>query len=505
MEWELALHPDDADNLSRSKLIGAVKGARLRHHVARMVWHDSPDRALRAAGLIVVEQRGDWRLERLIPGDRGWLPGQPAPVLAHGATSVLLAHGATSVLLAHGAKAAALADQMPDQIVPVAAFDGRMTTIAALAGDIPVTLRLLRGDLRGVMTTVPVCRLLFDGPDEAVRSLALSLTEVFRLTVPRASLAAEALAAAEGWVPPPRGLGAPDPVTSLTVATAFAAIIGHLTDVILHYAPLAEREGRLTEPVHQMRVAVRRARSVIAVFGHAMQAPVVSEAGRELKALGAVLGPARDRDVFVTETLPPIIAAFPADERLGRLLVAAEKARAEAHAALDQWLIGASFRRMAVSLAWLAASSDWHAALEPERHALAAMPVPEFAAIVLRRRWKQLLAAGKGIEDLPVPALHGLRLRVKRTRYAAEVFTPGQHAKPALRLLRRLSVLQQRLGLLNDGAVAETLLHQLGGPAGRHGYAVGLILGYIGAGAAGARPGIVAAWDKISKTPPFWA
>jgi triphosphatase len=124
---------------------------------------------------------------------------------------------------------------------------------------------------------------------------------------------------------------------------------------------------------------------------------------------------------------------------------------------------------------------------------------------VLQHRWKRLLSAGKRIEELDVPSLHGVRLRAKRARYAAEMFLALHHGKAPQRFIRRLSVLQQRLGVLNDGAVATHLLAELGGPGGRHAYATGIVVGFLAARAAKIRPRIVRAFERFRRQPGYWA
>jgi hypothetical protein len=57
---------------------------------------------------------------------------------------------------------------------------------------------------------------------------------------------------------------------------------------------------------------------------------------------------------------------------------------------------------------------------------------------------------------------------------------------------------------LNDVAVAGQLLRELGGPASRHGYAIGLILGFAAASTATIRPHILRAWAKFERQTPFW-
>ena len=98
--------------------------------------------------------------------------------------------------------------------------------------------------------------------------------------------------------------------------------------------------------------------------------------------------------------------------------------------------------------------------------------------------------------------LHGLRLRAKRARYAAEIFAPLYPARPALRFVERLGTLQDRLGVMNDRTTAAALLAQLGP---KHTFAAGLVLGFIGARTTKLRPRIMKAWEKFRKTPGFWA
>ena len=67
--WSSALDPDDAARLPRLALLAPLRRGRARSRAVRIVWHDSPDRALAQQGLALAEQRPLWRLERLRPGD----------------------------------------------------------------------------------------------------------------------------------------------------------------------------------------------------------------------------------------------------------------------------------------------------------------------------------------------------------------------------------------------------------------------------------------------------
>jgi CHAD domain-containing protein len=84
------------------------------------------------------------------------------------------------------------------------------------------------------------------------------------------------------------------------------------------------------------------------------------------------------------------------------------------------------------------------------------------------------------------------------------MFATLYRGKAAHRFVRRLSRLQQRLGVLNDGSVATDLLEELGGASGRHAYAVGLVAGFLAARAGKIRPRIVLAFEKFRRQPAYW-
>ncbi len=489
MRMELACRADDAARIARLPIIAASRQGRPASRTCRITWHDGETRELVGAGLILAEARDGWAIERIHPRDAAWLPGAPAPVIAHAADRD-----------GH-------ADRLPAGTAALARFDGRDTTHTLTVEGAPATLTIRRGMLRAGPAERPACRILLDGEEAAVLHLALALSQALPLTLPRASLAAEAVALSQDAADPPaRRLGTPvlpaDTEDTATVTGAFRHTLGHLTDVVLHFAPLVLDGRHGTEPVHQMRVAVRRARSAITLFRGGVAHPRLDRAAAGLKVLGGRLGPSRDWDVFCTETALPVRACFPDERRLHRLLAAAEARRQECHAALREYLLGPAFRLLCIELAWLSASAGWTGG--PDHPAPSAEGMAQFVAAVMQRRQRRLRSAGKGIGKLDIPALHDLRLRAKRARYAAEVFVPLYPGKASERFIRRLSRLQQELGVLNDGAVAAGLLGELGGPAGRHGYAIGLVQGFMAARAAMVRPAILGAWEKFRRVAPFW-
>jgi triphosphatase len=483
MELELRLDPDDASRLPRLKLLASATRSRAQQQ--RIIWHDGPDAVLTAHGLALAREHGVWRLEKLVPdATDAWSPGAPPPVLAQ------------------AAEIAELGIDLPAPLAPVVAFAGRRHTYAMDTALGAVTLDLLRGTLRAVTAEHAASRARLSGDAPAVLNLALALAGELRLEVPCATLAGEALAAARGTVPAPRRLGAPTLPEGLAIAETFAFVLAHLTDVVLHFAPAVAEDVSGPEPVHQMRVALRRLRSAVTVFRRVLDCPELQAANAGLRALSARLGPTRDWDVFLGETAPAVSAVFPNEPRLARLIAAGQRRRRECHAALRDFLRSAEFRQLGIALAWLAGAQSWYpAVLESTDQPV---PLQDFAADMLDRRLRKLLGADD-IAGLDPPELHALRIKAKRMRYAAEIFAPLYPGKGPRRFIHRLTAMQDDLGLLNDRATAEKLLAELGAAGGRHAYAAGLVLGFAAAGATtDVLPRATRRWEKFRRTATFW-
>lgn len=500
---ELALPPQDAERLPRlvrgRRTVGGRRGTRLQ-----IVWHDTPDGLLAAQGLALAESRHRserlWRLERMRPADAQlWPPGTPAPVVAQAGDLAALAH------------------PLPGPLLPVAAFEATERRLAAVLDGATIDVLLVSGTLRAVTSEQPVCRVTLAGPAEATRALAMELSADLPLSVPAVALSAAAYATARP-APPPRRLGAPRLPPDMTVGDGFAYVVAHLTDVILHHAPGAQA-GETQESVHQMRVALRRLRSAVSLFKRAVKCPELERIKPELKALGKVLGPARDWDVFTAGTGHAVAQAFHDDAAVGRLITAAERQRSDGYAALRRYLDSAGFRRLGIDLAALSACRPWEwkaeltlddgaaeiadAEGEKPNGALTGC-LGDYAAEALQRRLQEIMEPGDDISDLPPEVLHGIRLHAKRLRYAAEFFAPLFPRKETRRFIRRVTSLQERLGALNDGAVAAQLMAELGGGAGTRAYAAGVVRGFVAAQSEGARAKIDRTWRKFRRLDPFW-
>ncbi len=207
------------------------------------------------------------------------------------------------------------------------------------------------------------------------------------------------------------------------------------------------------EFVHQLRVALRRLRSALRLFGEALPPGELQPFAADLRWAAGQLGRCRDWDVFVTQTLPPLAAAY-GDSPEAKAVAAhararQREARREARAAILSPRYGLAMVRLA---RWLAAPA------EPEG---GGPGLKDFASRRLRKGARRVADGAARFALLDASGRHRLRILVKRQRYAVEFLGPLFRGEPARRHLRRLSRAQESLGLANDCANALAHVREL--------------------------------------------
>jgi adenylate cyclase len=218
------------------------------------------------------------------------------------------------------------------------------------------------------------------------------------------------------------------------------------------------REGALAsddpEYVHQMRVATRRLRAALRMFGPVLPEGFDEQLVPPLRVLMSALGQARDLDVLMSEIVAPVVAALPDEPCLTDLASAITIRRYAARAA-----IRAALRQPGHGQLLLRADSLLQA--PPFIGAPAdgeAQSLLQFADRRLRRLLKKILELAAAARVDQPPTLHRLRIAIKRLRYAIEFFGAMLPAKAGANTVKRLAGLQEELGQLNDLANAGTLL-----------------------------------------------
>jgi len=187
--------------------------------------------------------------------------------------------------------------------------------------------------------------------------------------------------------------------------------------------------------------------------------PAACAAIREdLKWLADALGNARDLDVFLAETLPPMVRHLHEHEGLLELRDKARKAQSVAYKEAREAIGSQRYQRLMLSLgAWLE-KAPTHVPDE------SAPDVQAIAQRMLSKRYKQLCRHGKRLTEMQEEERHAARIAAKKLRYAAEFFASLYPEKETRAFLRKLATLQNTLGELNDISVTDMLICRLAGP-----------------------------------------
>ncbi len=214
-------------------------------------------------------------------------------------------------------------------------------------------------------------------------------------------------------------------------------------------------ESKDPEIVHQMRVAIRRLRAAISVFSSLLTGADGEKVLTEIKWLAALLGRARDLDVFIEEILDPVCQEFKSE--IAGLRRSFMTRRAARYRALREALNSPEFGRLLFDCAAWIEGGAWLEAKESK--AARRQPVIEHAAKVLEKRRAKAALFGDDLYHLAPNELHEARITIKKLRYAGEFFHSIFDGETVKIYQRRLSRIQDKLGEFNDINVAIHLLH----------------------------------------------
>jgi CHAD domain-containing protein len=202
------------------------------------------------------------------------------------------------------------------------------------------------------------------------------------------------------------------------------------------------------DAVHDMRVAVRRLRSVLRTAEPMLDERWVESLRDELDWLGERLGSVRDLDVLLLHLgreLEDMGAAHPG--RAHRLLRPLEAERRDERARLLECLDEGRYRRVLDAVEAAAQAPPTHRS---------DLGVEELAAKEFRRLRKR----SRDVASQSDAALHKTRIRAKRVRYAAELAEESR-GKRTTELIAAAKELQDVLGDHQDAVVALGRLHDL--------------------------------------------
>lgn len=213
---------------------------------------------------------------------------------------------------------------------------------------------------------------------------------------------------------------------------------------------LADRDP---EPLHQLRVSLRRLRTALLQFGPALVLPA-GVSPRRIAALARCSSRCRDLDVLGERLEQELMPQLPEAERkavarAGRRLA---RERARAFATMAHSLQHRHSQRLLEKLErWRQQPRFTALGEEPLEPWLADWQAPFTAGLFLDPGWR--------VSDPLAEELHGLRKRIKAARYALESLEPWW-SPAVIAWGQQLRQAQQHLGALHDRQILQRTLEQ---------------------------------------------
>jgi inorganic triphosphatase YgiF len=313
------------------------------------------------------------------------------------------------------------------------------------------------GEIRAGQVSCPISELeleLKSGDALQLFTLALTLLDIVPLEIEHTSKAEYGYRLHSATKPKVNKANLPHFKNSTQVAFALQSIIG---SCLLHlqaniYGVIHKLDD---EYLHQMRVAMRRLRIVLAMTATLRSDNELSSLREYVSKLCRELGRLREWDVFVTHTLAPICESLPGQTGLEKLILASEKIRFKHYEIVVNRLRSQEYQRFLLRFgAWM--QGDYWRGLSIEKLSLRAVATKN-----IEKRTRQVNKRGKHFPRIEVEQLHDLRIACKKLRYSTEFFGSLFNRAKISQSIIALAALQDSLGDLNDIAVAHRLLDEL--------------------------------------------
>lgn len=509
VELKLRIEPEGLAQIRASHLMAAQEPAPPKRLAA--TYFDTDDRRLAARGIALrIRREGRRKLQTLktaglgssVLADRGeWemsFKGDVPDLAAFGDPRVLTATG----LVLPDELQAIFTTRIARETVPLAWPDEEgepaLIEIAFDQGRIEVPGKRL-----------PVSELELELRHGHPSAIFMLLRELRRLT----PVAIEPLTKgqrgdwlASGEPPPPRKASRVTLADEMTAEDALQVIA---RSCLAHWSQneVPARIGSDIEGVHQLRVALRRLRSILSLFSSILDPVARGAMNDRLRTLLQQLGPARDLDVFDDELLAPLRADPEMGPELAPLEALLQRQRQAAYASVRRTLSGREHADLLVDMLLWVELRGWREGAPPELLEAQRQPIHELADKLLTKRYRRVRKRGRGFARLSAEARHELRIAVKKLRYGLDFFADLYEPRATKRFASRLGDLQDRLGGLNDIATARHLTQQLLAAAPPEDVAVvarlsGVVTGWYGANSRQLLAEAEERWDTFRETDP---
>lgn len=289
-----------------------------------------------------------------------------------------------------------------------------------------------------------------------------------------------------------------------------------LVEVVLaalatHVGVLQGREEAVSvdapDAVHKARVASRRLRSILKVFGELFEADAVRDLRDELQWYATELGHARDAEVQKAKLLAQL-DGLPAESVIGpvraRMESELEATHQQALARVAECLAEPRYSALMSALGrWLAEPP-----LSPDAAGTVADRAIGMVDTAIRRVRRAQAEAENSQGGERLTALHEVRKKSKVVRYACEALV-GVYGEPAASSARDWEAVTEVFGEMNDAVVARERLLRLaeaaaaaGEPTFTYGVLYGTQMGNLDRDLPGARAALRRA---VRRGPDTWA
>ena len=211
-----------------------------------------------------------------------------------------------------------------------------------------------------------------------------------------------------------------------------------------------------TEFLHDVRVAVRRARALLGQIKGALDADTTAALQGHLKVIGAMTGNVRDLDVYLLkkpayiELVPDVLK--PGVQQLFQTL------RRKRRCAKDRMIKAMAGKDFAEAMQAIAAFVQ----TDPSRLPTGTTGSQAIGAVAMAsiyKRYRRVVKNGRRIDAAtPNSRLHALRIDCKKLRYLLEFFAALFPEDQMKGLIKQLKHLQENLGDFNDLSVQQHFL-----------------------------------------------
>lgn len=291
-----------------------------------------------------------------------------------------------------------------------------------------------------------------------------------------------------------------EPIKSKTLATFDEAVIAIISNTLAQFTAnwAGLRETNEPEAIHQMRIGLRRMRCALSIFKRASANAGFGALRIEAGYLASAFGPARNADAIRISVLQGPLASADCPGNSDVLRGVMEKRRIAAYASAHSEIESIAATLFVLNVQSLLVRDGWREGAKPK------MPARKLFKAELGRLRARVLKRAK-TASASDQARHKLRIALKNLRYGVDFFDLFGSRRRREAYKKRMSALQDLLGMRNDIVVAKTYLNQLRQETGPEADQVlEFIRGWFARDAAAADREISKAIKKFKKMEPFW-